>query len=283
MIGTTAVVTGGTDGIGAATALELRRRGADVLILGRSQAKADRLLAEAAGLTGPGSMRAMPTDLSLMANVTAVARRIAADVEHVDVLVQAAGILLTRTEHTSEGIERDFAVGYLSRFVLLETLAEERALRPSTRAITIAASSRTVPSFARLEFADPAVVRARTGMTSHGQAQLANDLLTAQAADRYGVTAIGFGPGSVDTQIRREVPAVVRAIMKPFFARSTRTPAAVGTQLADIAADPALEPGATVFFDRHGRFPIADFIADPERQRDLLSVSLLLAEQAAAG
>lgn len=280
LTGLTAVVTGGTDGIGAATALELRARGANVTIVGRSEDKAQAMVARAAALPGPGSLRAVTADLSLMRTAREVGERLAAELGHIDLLLNAVGILITRTAHTEEGIELDFAVGYLSRFVLVETLAARGALGPDTRIITVAASSREVPKFARMEFDDIAAVEARTGMTSHGQAQLANDLLTAQAAARYGVTAIGYGPGAVDTSIRREVPGLIRAIMKPFYARRTRRPEEVGRQLADIFADPTLQPGDTAFYDRDGRFPTPAFIADEARQADLLRTSLTLSEKA---
>lgn len=282
LIGKKAVVTGGTDGIGAATALELRRRGADVTIVGRSTAKAHALVQRAAELPEPGSLRAITADLSLMRTAREVGQRLARELGTVDLLLNAVGILITRTAHTAEGIELDFAVGYLSRFVLLETLAAGGALSPDTRVVTIAASSREVPKFARMEFDDLAAVEARTGMTSHGQAQLANDLMTAQAAARYGVTAIGYGPGAVDTSIRREVPGIVRTLMKPFFARTTRRADDVGRQIADIFADPALERGATAYFDRDGRFDTASFIADEKRQADLLAASIALSEKALA-
>ncbi|MEI3865621.1 SDR family NAD(P)-dependent oxidoreductase [Microbacterium sp. CCNWLW134] len=282
LAGRKAVVTGGTDGIGAATALELRSRGVDVVIVGRSQAKADAVMARAAALPGPGSMRAVVADLSLMRTARQVADGLAADLGSVDLLLNAVGILITRPAHTAEGVELDFAVGYLSRFVLMETLAARGAFTPSTRIVTIAASSPDVPAFARMEFDDLAAVRARTGMTSHGQAQLANDLFTARAAERYGVVAIGYGPGSVDTNIRREVPAIVRTLMKPFFARKTRSADEVGRQVADIFADETLVSGEAAFFDRNGRFDIAAFVADPARQDDVLRVSEELARIALA-
>lgn len=282
LTGLTAVVTGGTDGIGAATALELRARGANVTIVGRSAAKAEAVVARAAAQPGPGSVRAVTADLSHMRTAREVGERLAAELGRIDLLLNAVGMLITRTAHTEEGIELDFAVGYLSRFVLLETLAARGALGPDTRVVTIAASSREVPRFARMEFADLAVVEARTGMTSHGQAQLANDLLTAQAAARYGVTAIGYGPGAVDTSIRREVPGVLRAILKPFYARRTRRPEEVGRQLADIFADTTLRSGDTAFYDRNGRFPTPAFIADQARQADLLRASLALSDKALA-
>jgi NAD(P)-dependent dehydrogenase (short-subunit alcohol dehydrogenase family) len=273
------VVTGGTDGIGAATARRLVAEGADVVVVGRSRAKADAL--RAAAVPGPGRLRAVVADLSEMATVRRVVGDLAGMVDRVDLLVQAVGILIARTEHTTEGIEKDFAVGYLARFVLLEEAAARGLLHPGTRLLTVAASSRSVPRYAQMEFSDLAEVERRVGMRSHGQAQLANDLLTAQAARRYGITAIGYGPGSVDTSIRREVPALLRAAIKPFFARTTRTPDAVAVQVVDILADPAIPPGATVFHDKRGPFPTAAFVADPARQADLLAVSLALGARTA--
>lgn len=278
LLGKTAVVTGGTDGIGAATALELAARGADVTIIGRSQSKADLLRARAEAL--PGSLQAITADFSLMRTVHDAAVRVAAQLGAIDLLLNAVGILISRRAHTSEGIELDFAVSYLSRYVFLDTLAAQGALTPSTRLITIAASAPKIPKFAQLEFSNLREVESRTGMTSHGQAQLANDLLTAQAAARYEITAIGYGPGSVDTSIRREVAPFVRALIRPFFARTTRTPDQVGRQLAHIFADPDISDGSTSFYNKNGPFTPAPFITNPTRQAELIATTQALADKA---
>ncbi|MEU1837267.1 SDR family NAD(P)-dependent oxidoreductase [Micromonospora chersina] len=280
--GKTAVVTGGTDGIGAATALRLRRLGADVILIGRSQAKADALVARAAALPGPGSLRAITADFSSMRAVEAVVARLAGEIDAVDLLVHAVGILITRTEHTAEGVEKDFAVSYLSRFVFLEAAARQGLLHPGTRLVNIAASGPKIPTFARMEFGNLAEVESRVGMKSHGQAQLANDLLTVQAPQRYGITAIGYGPGAADTSIRREVPTVLRAIMQPFYAWRTRKPDEVARQVVDLLTDPTLATGSVSFHDRRGPFPPAGFITEPARQRDLLRTSTALAGKALA-
>ncbi|MFI7211808.1 SDR family NAD(P)-dependent oxidoreductase [Micromonospora maritima] len=280
--GKTAVVTGGTDGIGAATALRLRSLGADVIVVGRSTAKADALVARAAALPGPGSLRAITADFSSMRVVEEVVARLAGEIDAVDLLVHAVGILITRTEHTSEGIEKDFAVSYLSRFVFLEAAARHGLLHPDTRLVNIAASGPKIPSYARMEFGNLAEVESRVGMKSHGQAQLANDLLTAQVPQRYGITAIGYGPGAVDTSIRREVPAALRAIMQPFYAWRTRKPDEVARQIVDLLTDPTLAAGSATFHNRKGPFPPDGFITAPDRQRDLLRTSTALAGKALA-
>lgn len=278
--GRTAVVTGGTDGIGAATARALRDEGARVVVVGRSRAKADALTVEP--VRGPGTIEAVAADLSSTAEVRRVVGEIAGRTGPLDLLLHSVGILLTRTAYTSEGIELDLAVSYLSRFLFLEEAAERHLLTPATRMVNIAASGPKVPRFAQMEFDDIDAVRGRTGMSGHGQAQLACDLLTASAPRRYGITAIGYGPGAVDTGIRREVPAVIRAVMAPFYARATRRPSDVAAQLLDLFADPTLPPGSATFVNRKGVFPAATFVADRRRQDALLAVSERLVAEATA-
>lgn len=270
--GRVAVVTGGTDGIGAATARVLRSRGADVVVLGRSRDKADRLR--------PVGIRPVVADLSLMTEVVAAVDQVQALAPRVDLLVHAVGVLLTRAEHTAEGLEKDFAVSYLSRYLFLEEAARRGMLHPGTRMVNIAASAPKVPRIARMEFSSLAEVEARVGLRGHGQAQLAADLLTAAAPGRYGMTAVGYGPGAVATNIRREVPAIARAVLGPLYALATRRPEEAAADVVAALTDPDIPPGSATFRTRRGPFPPDPFVTDTRRQQDLLTVSETLTTRA---
>lgn len=275
------VITGGTDGIGAASALELCGLGADVLIIGRSEAKAELLKAKAQTLSGKFSY--IIGDFSLLKNVAVTAGQVAEMAGYVDIIIHAVGILITKPEHTGEGIEKDFAVSYLSRFFFNELLFGRKKFTKQTKILNIAASSPKVPSFAQMEFNNLAEVMARVGMKSHGQAQLANDLYTAFAGQRYSVIAIGYGPGSVDTNIRRELPKLIRYMMKPFFYFSTRSPEEVARQLVAILAASQLQANRSYFFNKAGEFIVADFVNNTVRQNDLLQTTLTIINQALKG
>ena len=101
------LVTGGTDGIGRAVALELARGGDRVLFVGRSVERGARVLA-ALREAGPGADHAfLRADLSLMAETARVADRVAALSPRLDAAVLCAGILSATTEGTEEGLERN--------------------------------------------------------------------------------------------------------------------------------------------------------------------------------
>ena len=268
------VITGGTDGMGAASAIELCKLGANVHIVGRSEEKAKAL--QKLSESYSGKLTYTISDFSLLQNVKIAANSIAVQFNSFDIVIHGVGILITNTQHTEEGLEKDFAVSYLSRFVFNEHLFSLNKFNPTTKIINIAASSPKVPSFAQMEFNNVSEVKSRVGMKSHGQAQLANDLYTAIASKRYSIISIGYGPGSVDTNIRREVPVVFQWLMKPFFYFDTRKPIDVAKQFIEILSLENLQSGNAYYFNKKGQFKIATFVDNKKRQDELLKTTLAL-------
>jgi NAD(P)-dependent dehydrogenase (short-subunit alcohol dehydrogenase family) len=248
----TALVTGATSGIGAAVAQQLASRGFRVVGIGRSAEKARSLQSERLTiLTGDlGSVRD--------------AMRLAAEANELvgepgfGVVVHCAGTLSVSSRPTSESIDSNFATSYLGRVVVTNAL--RRA--PTWRLLNVAAAQHgSVPSAMRFELSQPADIG--RGMRSHGQAQLANDLWAASLA-RRGVSSFGYGPGSVDTAIRRELPPTLNALMKPLFAIDTRTADEAASDIVRLVLDDALPSHG--FASRWGLFSHDPFVLDPTRQ-----------------
>jgi len=87
--GRVAIVTGASAGIGAATARELARRGARVVLVAR---RADRLDVQVAAITQAGGFAlAVPTDVSDAAQVAALVRRTLDTFGRIDILVNNVG------------------------------------------------------------------------------------------------------------------------------------------------------------------------------------------------
>jgi 3-oxoacyl-[acyl-carrier protein] reductase len=88
--GQVAIVTGAGRGIGRATALELARLGADIVVAELDRAGADRTAAEVRALKRRASV--VPTDVTSRADLAAMAERTRAELGRIDVLVNNAGI-----------------------------------------------------------------------------------------------------------------------------------------------------------------------------------------------
>jgi NAD(P)-dependent dehydrogenase (short-subunit alcohol dehydrogenase family) len=211
--GEVALVSGGTAGIGKATATRLAERGATVVLVGSTRERGETAVAAVTAATGNDDVTYLQADLARMAAVRELAATVRGEYDRLDTLVHTAGIVPSEREMTDEGVERSFAINYLSRF-LLTTLLQDRLVESAPARIVIAAAAgqNSVDeldlddlSGERL-FRDPEesgyMVR---GLGMLNQAQVANDLFAVELAERLagsGVSVSVVDPGAVDTDIR---------------------------------------------------------------------------------
>src|SRR5438045_1299685 len=104
----TALVTGGTDGIGKEIALGLGRAGNRVIIVGRDGAKGARAVKEIIDAAGNPNVEYSQADLSLLCEVSRLSKEIAVKYPALHYLVLGAGVVRGRLQLTSEGVESNF-------------------------------------------------------------------------------------------------------------------------------------------------------------------------------
>lgn len=209
------LVTGGTDGIGRAVALGLARGGDRVLFVGRSAERGAQVLAELRKAR-PGVDHAfLPADLSLLSETARVADEVARHTDRLDAAVFCAGILSTVPEWTAEGLERNFVLNYLSRYLLSRRLLSMLARSPSGRLVLVANAGLYRDT---LDFDDLQYRRGKPGLRVAARTQFANDLLATELAARLRgtrVEATCVFPGVTDTAIFRNaigLPAIARVL-----------------------------------------------------------------------
>jgi len=119
----TIVITGATSGLGRATALQLARKGAFVVIVARSESKANELLGTIHKEGGKAQI--VFADLSSMTSTREAAESITEISHRLDVLINNAGAYFPKREETAEGFEASLALNYLSPFLLTHHLTKQ--------------------------------------------------------------------------------------------------------------------------------------------------------------
>ncbi|WP_166174570.1 SDR family NAD(P)-dependent oxidoreductase [Rubrobacter tropicus] len=235
------LVTGGTGGIGRTVALGLARGGDRVLFVGRSEERGSRVLDELRQALPGVDHVFLPADLSLLSETARVADRVARLSDRLDAAVFCAGILSTIPEWTSEGLERNFVLNYLTRYLLARRLLPVLTEAPSGRLVLVSNAGMYGDS---LDFDDLQHRRGRPGTRVAGRTQFANDLLCVELADRLRGTRVEVTcvfPGVTDTGVFRNargLPRVMRAlapVVLRLLASSPETAARTPVYLAQDA------------------------------------------------
>lgn len=246
MRGRVCLVTGGSSGVGRATALGLARLGANVLLVARDPVRGEHAADEIRRGTGNSGVEFLPCDLSRQKDIRRLAREVEGRCPRLHVLANCAGYLSLRRELTAEGIERTLAVDYLDHFLLTNLLLERLRASAPSRVITVAGSPRDLRrmSFA-FELLKP---RSRLGgFTSWAQTALARVLFTFELARRLegsGVTANAFHPGLVRTRLDRHLPWPLRL---PVRLVSPLLPAECPVSV-HLASSPAVQGSSGLLF-----------------------------------
>jgi NAD(P)-dependent dehydrogenase (short-subunit alcohol dehydrogenase family) len=182
---TTALVTGGTSGIGRATANKLAQLGIHVLVVGRNVERGEKTVTEIRAAGGRADF--IPSDLRDALSAREVARRAVELADgHVDILINNAGIYPFGPTHemTEETFERVFSLNVKAPYFLVAELAPLMAKRGKGAIVNLSTMA--------ADYGAP-------GMSLYGSSKAAINLLTKTWAAEYGpsgvrVNAVSPGP-----------------------------------------------------------------------------------------
>jgi NAD(P)-dependent dehydrogenase (short-subunit alcohol dehydrogenase family) len=273
----TALITGGTDGIGKEVAFGLARTGMRVIIVGRDNKKGIQSVRHIQDQTHNHNVHFLRADLSLMHDAARLATDLASRSRSLHLLVHCAGMVRGCHTLTAEGIESNFAVNYLSRFLLTERLLPllKVGAQPgqSSRILVISGAAQG----GRIYFDDVSLTTNFMTLRAVRQSCQANDVFTMELARRlashgenHPVTVTCLKIGAVKTGIRREFPLwmklLVPVIVDPILAITPQQAAepalklllsnefegVTGALFLNIRAFKRLKPDKTVLDPKEG-------------------------------
>jgi len=285
--GKTAVITGGNTGIGKATATELVRRGARVVITARDAAKGERAVAtiraELEDGDAPVSWRFL--DLASCDSIRDFARALEAELPALDVLIHNAGLILSQRRETVDGIEATFGINHLGPF-LLNRLLEDLLRRSAPPRIVVVSSDAHRNARGGLDFDDLQGRRSYNGPRAYSHSKLANILFTRELARRLagsGVTANCLHPGVVATDFTRDGDAGgLWGFVFKWFRPLMATPEQGARTVVCLACEPALAGTSGGYFARCRPARPAPPALDDAAARRLWEVSEELCEACTA-
>jgi len=282
----TALVTGGTDGIGKATALALARAGHRVLIVGRDEVKGGRAAREIRASAASERVEFLAADLSLVAGAERLAADVASRCDRLHVLFHSAGGVSSRRVLTRDGIESNLALNYVTRFALtlrlLPLLVAGGRPGRAARVLTAGGAVRV----GRMHWDDVSLAANFNIFRAITQVQHTNDVWVIELGRRLAtsgepVTTACVKYGAIRTGTRRSFPLWVRMLLSvvvdPLVGRSAEE---AGAAAAKVALDPALEGVTGALFElvtKLRRIEPDARVLDPEEGRRLWELSERLA------
>ncbi|MEU6326949.1 oxidoreductase [Streptomyces sp. NPDC047049] len=202
--GRSAVVTGANSGLGYATARELARHGARVLLACRNEARGmaalDRLRADVP--TAEAEFR--PLDLADLSSVRDFAAALDDfDGDRLDLLINNAGVMALPYRTTADGFEMQFGTNHLGHFALTGLLLPKLLATPGARVVTV---SSMLHALADLDYTDLNSTRSYRRWIAYSRSKSANLLFTHELTRRLAaagsqVVAAAAHPGYASTNL----------------------------------------------------------------------------------
>lgn len=241
------LITGATEGVGRATAIELASRGFTVVLAARDVRKADALQQEIRALTGRDAADYVVGDLGSLEQTRRMADQFKAKYSKLDVLINNAGVFLRRRTMTADGFETAFQVNYLSHFLLTQSLLGELMNSEQGRIINLSSSVYSVGKF------DPANLQSEKKFSvlgTYSASKLLMLMFTEELATKLAgtrVTANAVHPGIVRTHMMLTAPGAFR-IMSYLSLPFSISPQKGARTTVYLATDPQLREVSGQYF-----------------------------------
>ena len=277
------LVTGATSGIGLEASMELARRGARLVMVGRDPARTERARATVMERSGSREVSRLLCDFSSQAAIRELAAAVLARHDRLDILVNNAGGVNKTRRLTIDGVEATFAVNHLGYFLLTNLLGDLLVKSAPARVVSVASIGHRRGT---LDLDDLGFERGYAIMRAYTRSKLANVLFAAELARRLagtGVTSNSLHPGSVQTNIWSGAPLwakpIIQVLYRPFFISAAKG----GSYIVELAADPGLEGVTGQYFERGRQVPPAPLAQDAGLARRLWDVSASMVKLPASG
>lgn len=217
MTGKICLVTGANSGIGFETAKALAKMGAHVVMACRNEAKARVAQQDIIKASKNPDVDLLIVDMSSLDSVRELAQTIKKNYQRLDVLINNAGVMLSKRQLSADGYEMQYAVHHLGPFLLTHLLLDLlKASASSSSSARIINVSSKLHSMANIEFDNLQAEKKFGLLKAYGMSKLALLMFTYSLAERLkgsGVTVNALHPGVIGSNLGG-IPGFIKIFMK---------------------------------------------------------------------
>ena len=218
MEGKICIITGANSGIGKATAIGLAKMNATVVMLCRDKERGESAQNEIIELTGNNNVDLFLCDLSSLKEIRNFATEFKSKYQNLHVLINNAGVMLSKKDFSVDGFEMNFAVNHLAPFLLTNLLLDILKKSAPSRIINVGSAAHKM---GKIDFEDLQSENKKGRLMGvYGNSKLAMTLVSyklSKMLEGSNVTVNILHPGLVNTNLGRDRSSTSKGFASKFF------------------------------------------------------------------
>jgi NAD(P)-dependent dehydrogenase (short-subunit alcohol dehydrogenase family) len=218
MEGKICMITGANSGIGKATAIGLAKMNATLVIVCRNKERGGPALREIIEKTGNNKVDLLLCDLSSLESVRNLVNEFKNKYQNLHVLINNAGVMLSKRVSSVDGFEMNFVVNHLAPFLLTNLLLDILKKSAPSRIINVASAAH---KYGTIDFEDlQGEHKKHRFMGLYGDSKLALMLTSYEFSRRLEGTRVTLNmvhPGVVNTNLGVDRSKPKKGIVRRFF------------------------------------------------------------------
>jgi len=253
--GKTVLVTGANSGLGFAIAVEAARRNAKVIMGCRRQIpEAGEKVKQ---LSGSQQVEMRYLDLSKIDTIHAFVATLAKSDIHLDVIFLNAASAAPKSRKTESGLDELFLVNYFSNFILMNLLLTKKVIQPNPenqpRIIFISSDShRGSSGIDYNEFGRYFKYGVSKAISNYSYFKFVLNTFATELSKRINLGKVTtqvncICPGPVNTNIIREVPLLIRIVLRAIFYAIFRSPSKAARPVIYLACSDDFKNRSNVY------------------------------------
>jgi NAD(P)-dependent dehydrogenase (short-subunit alcohol dehydrogenase family) len=263
------MITGASSGIGKATALELAKREATIIMVCKDQERGETARKEIIEESNNPNVDLLICDLSSQKQIRNLVKTFKDKYKALHVLINNAGLVLRHRSLSEDRIEMNLAVNYLAPFLLTNLLLDVLKSSAPSRIINVTSA---MHESSTLDIEDLQSEKKYNSYGTYGRSKAALVLFTYELSRKVegtGVTVNAVHPGVIRSNLGRDMPYLAQLFTKIFF----KSPEKGAETSIYLATSPDVEKLSGKYFKNKEPAKSSDQTYDEELAKKLWGIS----------